>query len=423
MLIKKIKEFLGNHSQQELLNGALAFFKSYLLRLVVQGVYFVILARSFAPEKYGAYVGIVAIIAILIPFANWGSGEILVQEASRNRSLFQDYWGTAILKSFVWGTIFVGLILALYSFISIEYISLATVFFIAIANLIFFKIDEVARHALISIGLLNEAAKALVVLYLNRFVASVIFIVLFPGDSIFQWSVLYCIATFATSIMTTAMVVRQAGYPNFNLSAIAKEFRLGFAFAIGVSAQNIYNDLDKSMLAKLSTLQATGIYGAAYHILNVAFAPVQSLMLASFRNFFQEGVSGIKGSFALCKKLLPLSLAYSIAAVIGLVVLAPLLPFILGTEYQESAWALIWLSPTIFFRTMHFFGADTLTGANYQSARSISQVVVAIANGLLNLWLIPLYGWHGAIWATIASECLLMILLWICVFKYSRQSS
>ena len=423
MLIKKIKEFLGNQSQQELLNAALGFFKSYLLRLVVQGVYFVILARSFAPEKYGAYVGIVAIIAIMIPFANWGSGEILVQEASRNRSLFQAYWGTAILKSLVWGTIFVGLILTVYSFISIEYISLATVFFIAIANLIFFKIDEVARHALISIGLLNEAAKALVVLYLNRFVASVTFIILFPGDSIFKWSVLYCIATLATSIMTTAMVVRQAGYPQFSLPAIAKEFRLGFAFAIGVSAQNIYNDLDKSMLAKLSTLQATGIYGAAYHILNVAFAPVQSLMLASFRNFFQEGASGIKGSFALCKKLLPLSLAYSIAAVIGLVVLAPLLPFILGTEYQESAWALIWLSPTIFFRTMHFFGADTLTGANYQSARSTSQVVVAIANGLLNLWLIPLYGWHGAIWATIASECLLMILLWSCVFKYSRQSS
>ena len=423
MLIKKIKEFVGNKSQKELLVAGLGFFKSYLLRLVVQGIYFVILARSFEPEKYGAYVGIVAIIAILIPFANWGSGEILVQKASRNLSLFKDYWGTAILKSLFLGAIFVGFILIVYNFIPIEYISPATVFFIALANLVFFKIDEVARHALISIGLLNQAAKALVVLYLNRFVASLVFLAFFPDANILDWSILYCIATLATSIVTTGMVIRQTGYPKFKISAVFKDFRLGFAFAVGVSAQNIYSDLDKSMLAKLSTLQATGIYGAAYHILGVAFAPVQSLMLASLRNFFQEGASGIKGSLDLCKKLLPLSLIYSVVAIIGLVVFAPLLPAILGSEYQNSAWALIWLSPTIFFRTMHFFGADTLTGANHQSARSASQVIVAVANGLLNLWLIPLYGWHGAIWATIASECLLMILLWSYIFKYFRQSN
>ncbi|MGF1589616.1 MAG: polysaccharide biosynthesis C-terminal domain-containing protein [Pleurocapsa sp.] len=423
MFIKKIKDFVDNKLRSPLLVSTLAFFKSYLLRLVVQGVYFVILARSFAPEKYGAYVGIVAIIAIFIPFANWGSGEILVQEASRNHSLFKDYWGAAILKSFVMGSILIGLVLIIYSFIPIENISMAIVFFTALANLIFFKLDEVARHALMSIGLLNEAAKAQVVLYLNRFVASLVFLAFFEGANILDWSILYCISTFATAVMTTAMVVRQTGYPNFSSSAVTRELKLGFAFAVGVSAQNIYSDLDKSMLAKLSTLEATGIYGAAYHILNVAFAPIQSLMYASFRTFFQQGASGIKGSFDFCKKLLPLSLGYSLIAILGLIVFAPLLPLILGAEYQNSAWALMWLSPTIFFRTMHSFGADTLTGANYQSARSISQVMVAVFNGLLNFWLIPIYGWHGAIWATIASECLLMIFLWSFVFKYSRQSA
>ena len=423
MLIKKIKDFVGDKSQKQLLIGALGFFKSYMLRLVIQGIYFVILARSFAPEKYGAYVGIVAIVSIFIPFANWGSGEILVQEASRQRELFKDYWGTAILKSLLFGSIFIALILVIYSFIPIKDISIAIVFFLALANLIFFKVDEVARHALISIGLLNEAAKALIILSLNRFVAVLVYVAFFQQNgSILNWSILYCVATFVSSVMVTYLVVRQTGYPNFNWSKITQELRLGFAFAISVSAQNIYSDLDKSMLAKLSTLQATGIYGAAYHILSVAFAPVHSLMLASFRNFFQQGASGIKGSFELCKKLLPLSLMYSLLAIIGLVVFAPLLPLILGSEYQDSARALIWLSPTIFFKTMHSFAADTLTGANYQSARSTSQVLVAIANGLLNLWLIPLYSWYGAIWATIASECLLMIFLWSYIFKYSKQS-
>ena len=138
---------------------------------------------------------------------------------------------------------------------------------------------------------------------------------------------------------------------------------------------------------------------------------------------FQQGAAGIKGSFALCKKLLPMSLGYSLLAILGLLICAPLIPKIIGAEYQDSAAALMLLSPTIFFRTMHFFAADTLTGANYQNVRTIAQVSVAIINGILNFFLIPAYGWHGAIWATIASEFLLMVFLWSAIYKYSKQSA
>ena len=423
MFLEKVKELIRSHTQNDLFASTLSFFKSFLLRLVVQGVYFVILARSFAPEKYGAYVGIVAIISIFIPFANWGSGLILIQEASRERDRFKEYWGTAILKSLVFGSIFISLILIVYSFFPIENISVLVVFFIGVANLIFFKFDEVARQALMAIGSLQQAARALIILSLNRFVAAIAFIVLSPNASILRWSILYCIATLFSAIISSYLVVREAGYPKLKLAKINTEFKLGFSFAVSVSAQNIYNDLDKSMLAKLSTLEATGIYGAAYHILNVAFTPVQSLALASFRKFFQQGASGIKGSFALCKKLLPVTWGYTILAILGLIITAPIIPVILGTEYQQSAWALMWLSPTILLRATHLFAADTLTGANYQSVRSTAQVLVAIINGLLNFWLIPLYSWHGAIAATIASEFLLAVFLWGAVYRYSKQSA
>ena len=36
------------------------------------------------------------------------------------------------------------------------------------------------------------------------------------------------------------------------------------------------------MLARLGTLQATGIYGAAYRLIDVTFVPVSSLLTASF---------------------------------------------------------------------------------------------------------------------------------------------
>ena len=409
--------------KSDTLKNSWTIFQSFILRLVVQGVYFVILARSFEPAKYGAYVGIVAIVSIFIPFASWGSGEVLIQNVSRERSLFKEYWGTTILKTLVFGSVFISLILIIYKFISIPNISIYSVFFVALANLIFLRLNDASRDAFIAVGLMNYTAKSIVLVSLNRFFAAIVFIACFDNPSVLTWCILYCVATFLASIMSTFLVVKQVGYPKFELSKISSELKLGLSFAISVSAQNIYNDLDKSMLAKLSTLEATGIYGAAYHILNVAFTPIQSVALASFRKFFQQGASGIKGSLALCKKLLPMNVGYSLAAIVGIIIFSPLIPRILGSEYQNSVFALIWLAPTIIFRTLHFLAADTLTGSNHQSVRTIVQVLVAIINGILNFLLIPNYGWHGAIWATIASEFLLMIFLWGAVYKYSKQSA
>ena len=420
---KKFGSIFSNLLKSKLLKSSITIFQSFALRLVVQGVYFVILARSFAPEKYGAYVGIVAIVSIFIPFASWGSGEVLIQNVSRDRSLFSEYWGATILKTMFFGSILTTLILIVYSFISVPNISIYSVFFVAIANLIFLRLNDAARDAFIAVGLMNYTAKTIILVSLNRFFASLVFIIAFKTPDILTWCILYCIATLVSAVISSWLVVKNVGKPRLDPNKIKQELKLGLSFAISVSAQNIYNDLDKSMLLKLSTERNTGIYGAAYHILNVAFTPIQSLALATFRKFFQQGASGIKGSFALCKKILPYCLAYSLLAVVGLVVLAPLLTLILGSEYQDSARALIWLSPTIFLRTMHFFAADTLTGANYQSSRTTAQVLVAILNGVLNFWLIPLYGWHGAIWATIASEFMLMVLLWGFVYKYSRQAA
>ena len=427
MFKEKLDSTLKKLFESNLLRSSLDIFRSMILRLLIQGVYFVILARTFAPERYGAYVGIVAIVSIFIPFAAWGSGETLIKDVSRNPTLFRESLGTAILKTIFFGSAFTIAILIVYSFVPVSDVPISAVFFVAVANLVFFPLNSAARDAFIGIGLLNYTAKTIVIVSFNRFFAALIFIVAFnnnPESQLLNWCILYCIATMVAAAMSYYLVVKQIDYPKFSLATLKSQLKLGFAFAVSVSAQNIYNDLDKSMLLKLSTERNTGINnGAAYHILNVAFTPIQSLALASFRKFFQQGETGIKGSFALCKKILPFCLAYSLLAVAGLALFAPLIPIILGSDYQESASALIWLSPTIFLRTMHFFAADTLTGANYQSSRTTAQVLVAIFNGVLNFWLIPQYGWYGAIWATIASEFMLMVLLWAFVYRYSRQSA
>ena len=67
------------------------------------------------------------------------------------------------------------------------------------------------------------------------------------------------------------------------------EFKEGFYFAVSQASQTIYNDLDKTMLVRLGGLEATGIYGAAYRIVDVSFAPVGALTQATLARFFRHG--------------------------------------------------------------------------------------------------------------------------------------
>jgi O-antigen/teichoic acid export membrane protein len=404
--------------QGDIFETSRMLFNSFFLRLIVQSVYFVVLARTFGPDQYGAFIAIIAIISLFIPFANLGSSRVLIQNVSRDRSRFAEYYGTAILKTLVLGSILTSLLLLISVLYPIPYISIGSVFLLALANLIFMPLSDNCKDAFISMGLLENTSKIMVSLSVNRFLGVIALVLLFKTPTLLAWSALYCVATLVTAITSSIMVLRLIGPPKFKRSKMAQNLKEGFAFSISDSAENIYNDLDKTMLAKLSTVESVAVYGAAYHILNVSLLPMQSLMLATFRDFFQAGTTGIQTTLKLCQKILPLLVGYAVLAIAAIFLFAPLIPKLLGEGYGDSAIALLWLSPTILFKSLHRLAADTLTGANLQRVRSIAQVLTACLNGMLNLFLIPSYQWRGAIWATLISEILLMLFLWGAVYVY-----
>jgi len=62
-------------------------------------------------------------------------------------------------------------------------------------------------------------------------------------------------------------------------------------------------------------------------------------------------------------------------------------------------------------RTVQLCFADALSGAGYQGLRMTIQAVVAGFNVIINLWLIPAYSWRGAVYSSLASDFLLLILV------------
>src|SRR3954462_9197533 len=75
-------------------------------QLLIQGIYFVLIGRVLGPDGFGAFAGALALIFILVPFAGWGSGQILIQEVARQPEALPDYWGNALLTVLVSGVLF-----------------------------------------------------------------------------------------------------------------------------------------------------------------------------------------------------------------------------------------------------------------------------------------------------------------------------
>jgi O-antigen/teichoic acid export membrane protein len=72
-------------------------------------------------------------------------------------------------------------------------------------------------------------------------------------------------------------------------------------------------------------------------------------------------------------------------------------------------------------RGIHQLTGCALTGMGFQRYRTAAQLSAAGVNLALNLWLIPRYGWHGAAWASLATDGSLAIATWLLLKGISKR--
>jgi O-antigen/teichoic acid export membrane protein len=408
--------------EDSLLKSTLWLLFSNGSRLILQAAYFIIIARVLGPDQYGAFVGATSFVAILAPFSSLGSGNLLVKAVSRNKKLFREYWGNALFRIFTSGLAFGGMCMLLYPIFLPKEISGTLVALAIFADLICLRLLEVCGQAFQSVLWLKKTAQLNLLPQVSRLIAAIVLWKFFPEPDALQWTILYVIGTTLTSSLAVYWVQKQLGKPKLALWRIKPELKEGFYFSIGLSSQTIYNDIDKAMLTRLATLSDAGVYAAAYRLIDVAFVPVRSLLGAAYTRFFRHGASGISGSLQFAKRLIPVAGGYGVVAGIALYLGAPVVQYVFGSEYAGTVDALKCLSIIPFLKSMHYFAADALTGAGFQSLRSMMQISVALLNVSLNLWLIPAYSWQGAAMASLASDGLLVVGLWsIVLFQFHRQ--
>lgn len=394
-----------------------------VLRVGVQAIYFVLIARGLGAREYGAYVGVLSMVAVAAPFASLGTGNLLIKHVARDPDTFPRHWGKVLITTLVSGSVLLVLVTLVARLWLPASVPILLVLAIAAADLLFVRLIDVSAQAYQAFQRFPRTALLQFLLSPVRLLTAALLIAVAPAPTALGWGVLYLVSAVAVGGVALALVNRELGRPEFHLRHLGSELREGVYFSVSLSAQTFTNDIDKAMLARLATLEATGVYAAAYRLVDVAFLPVGSILVATYARFFQHGMQGIRATAGFARRLVRVGAGYGLVVAVALYALAPVLPALLGPDYLDAVGTVRWLALLPFLKALHYFGADALTGAGRQGLRTAVQVSVAVLNIVLNLWLIPLWSWKGAAVATLVSDGLMGVAIWAIVWYLCRQGA
>lgn len=193
----------------------------------------------------------------------------------------------------------------------------------------------------------------------------------------------------------------------------------GLAFAAAAAASRVHADVDKVILARMSSMGIAGEYSLAYRIVDVLLLPIVSLIEWSTRAMFEHGQSGaVHAARVLWARWLGV-IALSLLACVAMLGLAPFLPWIFGPQFEGvkdiARWLCLLPLTSACWITARSIAATTgreRQAAAVESGGAILSVALCIA-------LVALVDWRGAVIATCATHIAMTIALFFAIRRTS----
>ena len=175
----------------------------------------------------------------------------------------------------------------------------------------------------------------------------------------------------------------------------------------------LYFRVDQVLLLRLRGPEETGLYAAAYRVIEMLLLLVGGTMTVLFPRL-AGSARGAPGTFRadFIRAWRALWVSSVVFAVNGWLWAVSLLPVIFGSAYgpaQAQLHVLLGAIPLIY---VNYLLTQSLIATRHERFYALGTAVCAGVNLGLNLLLIPLWGGTGAAWVTVATEG---VLLMICV--------
>ncbi len=411
-ILQRIKNV--SNLDSEMLRGTAWMIFSYGVKLSLQLISFILLARTLGPESFGVYMAILSFTILLEPFFDLGAYNLVVRDITRHGNTAAAVGDSLLVSSLVLPlgivVLFIGHAVLFPSQLLMSVMEVGVSQFIG-GRSISLGIGANIGNATISRNAILEI--------INGSIRLCVVVVLFLIDGdLSDWIHLQLLHSCLLAVVVFTWMKITHGIALSGQGSVFERAKAGVHFAVANAARNVNTELDKIMIYEYSTVAATGIYAAAVRFAVMSCIPVNALLTAVYRHFFIQGEKGYTFSRAYAAKLVPATASYGGVAGLCLWFLSDYIILLLGDSYEESASAIRFLAFFPIIQSILLPFADALSGAGLQKVRSNGTVISMVLNVTLNFVLIQVYGWRGAVFATLISQSFLLLYVVIYARRY-----
>ncbi len=376
---------------------------------LLQAATFVLLARLLGVTQYGVFAGAAALVSTVAPYSALGSQMIFMRYVSADRTSAPVYWGNMLAISAA-TTVFLAAGLALVGERLFGSSAVGLVVVLVLANCFASQITNNASVVFQTFEQLRSTAWLRALVNIFRILAIGALMVALHHVNAFECAIVILGSSALAAVVAVVWVGRTIGAIRFSRPLVFRRFCEGIGFSVAGSSQSVYNDIDKTMLSHYGMNADNGIYTFAYRVVDLATIPVNALDSACIPRYFSLNNDGLFAVVRMARKIVPIGAFSGLACAILTLLASPLAVRIVGHGFSGALPIFRWLCWLPAIRGVHQLAGGVLTATGLQNYRTVAQVVVAALNLMLNILWIPIHGWLGAAWASLASDGALAVL-------------
>jgi O-antigen/teichoic acid export membrane protein len=398
---------------------------SYIIQKALAFFYFIFVARALGVEDLGKYTFALSFTTIFAVFVDLGLTSALIRESAKEEKDSDKILSATIGIKLIVSFLVYGLIILIVNLMDYPDITKQLVYLSGIIMLLdqftlsFFGIFRGRR---------NLKLESLSVIINQTIILISGLIIIFLKLPLIYFFLPFVFGS-AFNLVFSAINVRRLGV-KFRISFDWKDWKfilkLAMPFALIAIFSRIYGNIDTVLLSKMAGDQAVGLYGVAMKIpFALQFIPsaLAAAIFPAFSYQFSHDRTQLKDTFDKVMKFL-VTAVVPVAA--GIAILAdPIIRTFYGDAFAPAILPLQILMLGLMFVFLNFPLGSLLNSCNKQTTNTILVGVTMVINILLNIWLIPKYGFVGASWVFVSCHGFLFLASLIVAAKiipYGKKS-
>ena len=395
-------------------NTAVILTAKVIARLIAL-VAVVYMIRRLAPAQYGSFTALINLTAIASVLLDLGFNVLFVREGARHHDQIQRYLRNVMSLRLIMSAASVVVLAVLLVPLRLENLLVP-----GFVLMVLTSYSTLLRNGLYAVQQLGFEAVAVVL-------ESVVLLALIvyggasqQGVSYYVWA--YAIQyAFSCAYFLVVLAGKRIAVPgwSFEWPLLREWFWKGLPFALTFVLTILYFRIDQPLIYTIRSATEAGWYGAAYKpIDSLLFIPISFLsvvfpVLSVYHRERRQDLLDAVNRFYKGLLLMGWPMAVGLSVLAG-----PVTALLYRSEYSNSKPALqvLALAMGIAFVNNAFIGA--LNASDRQSSFTWAAAWSLVVNVILNVTMIPIFGYMGAAWATVLTELTLAIAGWILTARH-----